>query len=220
MYIFVKVEDSVKVEDGAADIIDGASDGSTRSGEGISMPLVSGDMAEPLVRGSMNSEDGSGASLGGSGVATREMKKAKLMDGIKNNTLNYLDSESFTEAESTDTMFAYALATEIKYDVLPDELAGPFDFLERQNPIVRKVFGVLLAMVMGLFYGSTFTPVAYNINVNPDVSDNYLDFVKTHYCGILITSIGWWLLYCAVMCNRPRIYPKLVLPAFISGLMW
>jgi len=27
-------------------------------------------------------------------------------------------------------------------------------------------------------------------------------------------------IYCAVMCNRPRIYPNVILPGLISGVMW
>jgi len=33
-------------------------------------------------------------------------------------------------------------------------------------------------------------------------------------------STFWFLLYCAAMKSNPRINPRLVIPGFISGIMW
>ena len=41
-----------------------------------------------------------------------------------------------------------------------------------------------------------------------------------HFCGILLTSSAYFLIYCAYMRNMPRIYPRAILPAFVSGVMW
>jgi glucose uptake protein GlcU len=156
---------------------------------------------------------------------SRARKKARILQAIRAKTTAYLegklaDSPHFTESEVKRTVLAYDLATEIKYDVLPDARPSIFDIIERQNVIVKKIVGIVIALGMGLLFGSTFTPVAYNINNDTAVSDNYLDFVFSHYCGIFFASQFWWFLYCAISCNRPRVFPKLVLPAWISGVMW
>lgn len=47
-----------------------------------------------------------------------------------------------------------------------------------------------------------------------------LDYVFAHFSGILATSTTFMVIYCAVMRNRPRIYPRVILPGLISGVMW
>lgn len=44
-----------------------------------------------------------------------------------------------------------------------------------------------------------------------------LDYVFSHFTGILLTSILYFVIYCVIMKNRPRIYPRAILPAFASG---
>ena len=40
------------------------------------------------------------------------------------------------------------------------------------------------------------------------------------FCGIYLTSSVYFLLYAAFSKNRPKVYPRAILPGFISGLMW
>ena len=47
-----------------------------------------------------------------------------------------------------------------------------------------------------------------------------MDYVFAYYCGILASSTVYMLIYSAAMKNKPRIYPQIVLPGFVSGLMW
>ena len=47
-----------------------------------------------------------------------------------------------------------------------------------------------------------------------------MDYVFAHFTGILISSTVYMLIYSAVMKNKPRIYPAVILPGFISGVMW
>ena len=51
-------------------------------------------------------------------------------------------------------------------------------------------------------------------------STQILDYVFSHFTGIYLSSIFYFMLYAAVSKNKPMIYPKAILPAFISGLMW
>ena len=47
-----------------------------------------------------------------------------------------------------------------------------------------------------------------------------LDYVFAHFTGILVTSTVYMLIYCVAMKNKPRIYPEVILPGFLSGTMW
>jgi len=47
-----------------------------------------------------------------------------------------------------------------------------------------------------------------------------MDYVFAHFTGILITSTVYMLIYSAAMKNKPRVYPQVILPGFVSGVMW
>merc|ERR1719384_2253652 len=51
-------------------------------------------------------------------------------------------------------------------------------------------------------------------------STNGLDYVYSHYTGILLTSLAYFLIYCISRRNRPQINHKVALPGWISGVMW
>ena len=47
-----------------------------------------------------------------------------------------------------------------------------------------------------------------------------LDYIFGHYTGILLSSTLWFIIYCVVMKNKPQVYPKIIIPGLISGIMW
>lgn len=47
-----------------------------------------------------------------------------------------------------------------------------------------------------------------------------LDYAYSHYTGIILVSTAYFAVYCVVKCNKPQIYPKMILPALLSGIMW
>jgi glucose uptake protein GlcU len=47
-----------------------------------------------------------------------------------------------------------------------------------------------------------------------------LDYVFSQFCGIYLAAVLWTMVYCVGMRNKPKLYPQVVLPAFVSGVMW
>ena len=47
-----------------------------------------------------------------------------------------------------------------------------------------------------------------------------LDYVFSTFSGILATSTLYFLVYAAYQRNRPKVYPGVILPGFVSGAMW
>ena len=47
-----------------------------------------------------------------------------------------------------------------------------------------------------------------------------LDYVFATFCGIYLTSTAYFLIYAAYQRNRPKIYPRVILPGFIAGVLW
>jgi len=80
--------------------------------------------------------------------------------------------------------------------------------------------GMLAAILAGCCYGANFLPSTWIQNHVDKASSNGLDYVFNQFCGILVMSMIYFLCYCAYKNNKPNINPEIVLPGFLSGLMW
>jgi glucose uptake protein GlcU len=90
----------------------------------------------------------------------------------------------------------------------------------------KKHYGIALSLLSGFLYGVTFNPVE---NLRADRSgahsDDALDYVFSHFCGILLTTLVAFALHYAHVVRKstdryPDIRQETVVPAFISGVMW
>uniref|UniRef100_A0A3B5MJM2 Transmembrane protein 144 n=1 Tax=Xiphophorus couchianus TaxID=32473 RepID=A0A3B5MJM2_9TELE len=100
-------------------------------------------------------------------------------------------------------------------------------FIQFFTLCILFISGCLLAVMAGLLYGSSFIPVLYiknhsachdSIFYGASVYD--LDYVHAQTSGVFLASSVYFTIYCAVMKNKPRVYPKAILPGFLSGFMW
>lgn len=94
--------------------------------------------------------------------------------------------------------------------------------------------GVTLSLAGGCFYGTNFNPPQYIIDrfnttvdtpgdntlLFPGATPHGLDYVFAHFSGIFLSSTMYFLAYAAYMGNRPVVLPRVVLPGFLSGVMW
>ncbi|KAF0040043.1 hypothetical protein F2P81_008278 [Scophthalmus maximus] len=92
-------------------------------------------------------------------------------------------------------------------------------WIDRIGPKTRRFIGSLLAVLSGLLYGSSFTPILYiksrsmcQESVFHGASDYDLDYVHAQCSGIFVTSTLYFAIYCAAMKNRPRVYSGAILP--------
>jgi len=93
-------------------------------------------------------------------------------------------------------------------------------FVERLSAPQRRFLGLFMAVVSGLFYGVNFDPPTYVMDHNPQLSQNGLDYVFSHFMGIYLTSTFYLILYCVIKKNHPAMYNQSLLPGFICGFMW
>ncbi|XP_062405147.1 transmembrane protein 144b [Sardina pilchardus] len=109
----------------------------------------------------------------------------------------------------------------------PDYCDDSGAWLDSISPKSKRLLGCSLAIVAGIFYGFTFVPLLYikhqavvNGSMFTGASQYDLDYCFAQYNGIFLTSTVYFLIYCVAMKNKPRLYPRAVLPAILSGTMW
>lgn len=93
-------------------------------------------------------------------------------------------------------------------------------FVDRLAPRGKRILGLALCVFSGLLYGQTFTPAIHAQDNYEGASKNGLDYVFATFCGIYLTSTAYFLIYAAYQRNRPKIYPRVILPGFIAGVLW
>ncbi|KAL8587620.1 hypothetical protein ACOMHN_045309 [Nucella lapillus] len=93
-------------------------------------------------------------------------------------------------------------------------------FFERLQPGYKRILGVVLSVISGFLYGINFAPAIHVQDRVHGASQNSLDYIFAQYCGIFLTSSVYFLLYAVVKRNKPRVYPRVILPAIASGVMW
>jgi len=92
------------------------------------------------------------------------------------------------------------------------------NWIDSLSPFQKRIFGIFLSILSGIFYGVNFDPPTYLENHGG--SQNGLDYVFSHFCGIYITSTFYFLVYCILKKNKPTLYPQAVLPGIICGGLW
>ncbi|ESO05399.1 hypothetical protein HELRODRAFT_99188 [Helobdella robusta] len=102
------------------------------------------------------------------------------------------------------------------FTITPDEDNQPF----YKKSYFLKIKGTLMAVIAGIMYGLVFIPVVYLKDNVPGSSQNGLDYVFPHYCGILSASTIYFIAYSIVSKNNPIIYSNIIFPGYVSGLMW
>ncbi|XP_077589051.1 transmembrane protein 144b [Stigmatopora nigra] len=106
-------------------------------------------------------------------------------------------------------------------------LTFPKFWIDSVTPKRRRLMGCLLAIVCGVLYGSSFTPILYikshsshHDSVFHGASVYDLDYVYAQCCGIFVASTVYFIIYCVAMKSRPRLYSRVILPGLFSGSMW
>mmetsp|Transcript_20289 Transcript_20289/g.24247 ORF Transcript_20289/g.24247 Transcript_20289/m.24247 type:complete len:395 (+) Transcript_20289:174-1358(+) len=104
--------------------------------------------------------------------------------------------------------------------------------IDNLSPVQKKVVGVVLSVLAGIFYGSNFDPPQSLIDHHTihdgdkmcmvdGWSHNSLDYVFSHFCGIFAMTQLYYILYCIVTKNKPfSMASSAYLPSYASGFMW
>ncbi|XP_038056860.1 transmembrane protein 144-like isoform X6 [Patiria miniata] len=102
----------------------------------------------------------------------------------------------------------------------PIERPKDSSWVDKLSPLQKRVVGVVMAIFAGCLYGFNFVPCIWVQDNVDGASQNGLDYVFAHFCGICLTSSVYFMLYCIYMRNRPQIGVGVVIPSVVSGVMW
>ena len=149
-----------------------------------------------------------------------EIKKKESTNGTKTTIL-----ANGNHTENITAMNNYGTTADIGIRIQPAEGATATviaskrepDFFERMNPQMKRVFGLSLSVVAGIFYGQVNTPILYVRENYAGASENSLDYLFSYFSGILLGMLGYFAVYSAIMKNKPVIHREIVLPAMVSG---
>jgi len=87
----------------------------------------------------------------------------------------------------------------------------------------KRTVGIVIALIAGVFFGTNFDPAQYVIDNKYDGDDNSMNYVFSHYLGIILTSWFYTVMYCAY-CQYHKLAPyvkaEVFLPATLSGILW
>ena len=111
------------------------------------------------------------------------------------------------------------LGVNTKSDVIEEE--APFG--ASLSPNTRRILGICMALLAGVLFGCSFDPAQYVIDHDYDGSDDSLNYVFPHYCGILLTSWAYTILYTMYLNFQGKdlfVNTKCLVPATISGVLW
>lgn len=106
-----------------------------------------------------------------------------------------------------------------RIDVENQAAAKQPSFIDRMSDSHRRVVGCALAVGCGAMFGVNFLPCQYIID-HKQGSDQGIDYVFSHFSGIFLSSTVYFLIYVIYKKNRPVLNNQLILPSFVSGLMW
>ena len=99
-------------------------------------------------------------------------------------------------------------------------------WVSRLGPEKARVTGVVMALIMGCFFGFNFDPAQYLMDSKYDDDDGHrvdpLDYVFSHLVGIFAASSVYYAVYLVACGGWERSWKdrKLIAPAMLSGVMW
>jgi len=91
---------------------------------------------------------------------------------------------------------------------------------DKLSVTTRRLLGVAMSLAAGCCYGLNFTPPQYLMDSGKGKSSHGIDYVFSHFCGILLTSTAYLIAYCVYRRNQPWVSPSIVLPGMASGIGW
>ncbi|CAK9302530.1 unnamed protein product [Gordionus sp. m RMFG-2023] len=106
----------------------------------------------------------------------------------------------------------------------PDNITKECNIIATDIKFKKRVIGSMLAILAGCLYGINFVPVIYIQDNYPHASKRGLPYIFSHFSGIYFCATLYFIAYACfskiVHRKQPWINSALIIPTFVSGLLW
>ncbi len=82
---------------------------------------------------------------------------------------------------------------------------------------LKHTTGVFFSVVSGIAFGLSNTPVLYVMDNYKNSSQHMADYTYSLSCGILFSSLVYFLIYCAIKKKNIKINSQIFLPSLCTG---
>lgn len=142
---------------------------------------------------------------------------AALMDDNQNQAIIGLRRKNVNGNDLNDS--TSSMTPTVPSPSLIAESAVP-TWTDRLPPGVSRLLGIGLSIFAGCLYGLSFSAAQYLIDSGTGPSSHGIDYVFSHFTGILTASTVYLISYCLYTRNHPWVSGDVILPGLASGMAW
>jgi len=83
----------------------------------------------------------------------------------------------------------------------------------------KRIIGASLSLFAGTLMGLSYAPILYVQNNYPNASQDLNDYYFGYCVGALLGALLLFIIYAIYENNRPKVYPDIIIPALIAGIL-
>jgi len=102
---------------------------------------------------------------------------------------------SLTSSSALSPDFASSDAAALNVTSVNSDRDGNSSWTDRLPPSLRRLLGISMAIGAGCCYGLNFNPPQHLIDSGKGASSHGIDYVFSHFCGIILTSTFYMVVY-------------------------
>ncbi|XP_030836295.1 transmembrane protein 144 [Strongylocentrotus purpuratus] len=143
--------------------------------------------------------------------------------GLKQKKLGSSTSASSSNDNNpllNDDQHAVNVSQEGSHEAIDQPSSTDASWVDNLSTLQKRIVGCVLSTISGVLYGFNFIPCLWIQDNVKGASQEGLDYVFAHFCGIYATSTAYFLIYSAYKQNKPQYSQNLVLPSLVCGAMW
>lgn len=81
----------------------------------------------------------------------------------------------------------------------------------------NRIIGIFVSIISGIGFGFSFTPVLYVIDNYESSSQNMNDYTFSMNSGVLLSALGYFLIYSGFTKSNQQVNGRIFLPSFFTG---
>jgi len=114
----------------------------------------------------------------------------------------------------------------LKYEETAQIVSGT-SWVDELTEGQRRCTGISMSIIAGVLFGANFAPPTHLIDDQTSVDGNNLhnsphgiDYVFSHFTGVILTSLTYFLVYSLAKNNKPQVNNQIIVPGWLSGVVW